>query len=125
MGTLTLRRFRQKVRAFELYLAQGLFARHAKDTYLEVVVLTHSTSRLRNLREAARKEVAQDRWGHYLFATLDVLDKPDAAGFDDTDWETLVDDDPQWLVDRRAFAADTGEDRDAPNQADKAQGGDR
>lgn len=86
MGTLTLARFRRKVRAFEVYLAQGLLAKHWGQTCFEVVVLTHSRARLANLSSAARKEVRRDRWSWYTFASFEILDP---RRFDDYSWRTL------------------------------------
>jgi hypothetical protein len=74
MGTLTLARFRRKVRAFELALAGGLFAEQWRLDDFEVLVLTHSAARLDHLWRAAREEVAEERWGLYFFATFEVLD---------------------------------------------------
>ena len=88
MGTLTLARFRRKVRAFELYLEQGLAGQHWASTF-EVLVLTHSQPRLDHLWGATRREVVPARWDRYSFATFDIL-KPSA--FADADWVTAGDD---------------------------------
>jgi hypothetical protein len=87
MGTLTLSRFRRKLRAFELALAAGLVAEHLELDHFEVYVLTHSAARLDQLWRAAREEVAEERWEWYLFATIDVLDRDQ---LDEGDaWATL------------------------------------
>jgi hypothetical protein len=49
-------------------------------------VLTHSRRRLENLCRVAPDEVPTERWGAYLFATFDVLDAEDFAGYG---WTTL------------------------------------
>jgi hypothetical protein len=87
MGTLTLARFRRKVRAFELYLERGLAAQHWATTF-EVLVLTHSEARLDHLWGATRREVAPERWNRYSFAAFDIL-KPGA--FADAGWVTAND----------------------------------
>ena len=61
MGTLTLRRFRRKVRAFEAYLREGHFSRDWGREDFEVVVLTRSQRRLEQLCQAARQEVDAER----------------------------------------------------------------
>ena len=73
MGTLTLARFRRKLRAFETYLAQGLFERNWDRSVFDVMVLTNSRSRLQHLWQAARSEVPEERWDWYLFATFEIL----------------------------------------------------
>ncbi len=82
MGTLTLARFRRKLRAFELALAQGLFAKHWRHKDFEVFVLTHSDARLNHLWRAARDVVPPERWEWYFFATFQVLapDRVDGGG---------------------------------------------
>ena len=84
MGTLTLRRFRAKVRAFELALAQGLFAREWQRATFEV--LAPSAKRLGHLCHTARGEVPRDRWRWYSFASFEVLH---AGTFGDYAWQTL------------------------------------
>jgi hypothetical protein len=84
MGTLTLRRFRRKLRAFELSLAQGLAALDWEDDF-EVVVLTHARGRLQELWRAAREEVASERWGDYAFGTFDLLEP---QWFGEAEWVT-------------------------------------
>jgi hypothetical protein len=90
MGTLTLRRFRRKVRAFEEFITQGLAERVLGEgcEECEVVVLTRSRRRLDELRAVAREEVDEDRWSDYLFATLDVLEP---TRFAEQSWLTLED----------------------------------
>jgi len=72
-GTLPLRRFRHKVRAFEAFQAEGLFEDWSGRDEFEVLILVPSMPRLRHLRGAARDEVDQDRWEYYSFATFDAL----------------------------------------------------
>ena len=86
MGTLTLARFRRKLRAFEAYLAEGLFQQHYGRDDFEVLVLTHSAKRLEHLWETARAEVHPDRWEFYFLATLDIL-RPQRFG--DEVWRNL------------------------------------
>ena len=83
---MTLARFRRKLRAFELYLAEGRFARDWGRDSFEVLVMTCSAGRLRHLCEAAQAEVPEDRWDDYSFATFDVLDP---ATFGESAWTTL------------------------------------
>jgi hypothetical protein len=85
MGTLTLRRFRRKLRAFELSLAQGLAAQHGEDDF-EVLVLTNSRGRLQELWRTARDEVAPERWSAYSFGTLDMLEP---RIFPEANWVTV------------------------------------
>lgn len=86
MGTLSLPRFRRKVRAFELALGDGLFARRWGRREFEVLVLAPSDGRRDRLRQAARREVAPQRWGWYSFATVEVLDPTRIGGYE---WLTL------------------------------------
>ena len=94
MGTLSLDRFRRKLRAFEAFLAQDLFHRSFGRSHFEVAVLTTSRRRLDHLWQATRQEVADVRWRDYQFATLDVLDPdefPDADWISaDNEWQTLL-----------------------------------
>ncbi|MDA8188276.1 MAG: replication-relaxation family protein [Dehalococcoidales bacterium] len=83
MGTLTLARIRRKLRAFELYLAQGLAAKHWEDDF-EVFVLTHSRPRLQQLWRATQGEIPRERWDSYSFATFDALD---SRKFQSARWE--------------------------------------
>ena len=80
MGTLTLARFRRKLRAFETYLVQGLFERNWSRSIFDVLVLTSSQSRLQNLWKAARLEVPEDRWDWHLFATFEILQPQELGG---------------------------------------------
>jgi hypothetical protein len=86
LGTLTLARFRRKLRAFEAYLAHGGFTRDWDWNEFEVLVLTVSASRLGHLWEVARLEVPQSRWDWYQFATLKVLN---CETFGAGEWVTL------------------------------------
>jgi Replication-relaxation len=83
MGTLTLRRFARKIRAFETALDREVFRKHFKQDEFEVFVLTQSERRLDALRRAASPVVHSDRWGNYFFATFDALE-PD--NFPDWEW---------------------------------------
>lgn len=88
LGTHGLPAIRRKFRAFELYLAQGLFAKHWRQETFEVYVLASSEKRLHHLWQIGREEVPSDRWGVYYFARTDVL----APGrFRDADWLGLDD----------------------------------
>jgi hypothetical protein len=86
MGTLTLARFRRKLRAFEGYLAQDLFEQHYGHDDFEVLILTRSPQRLEHLWQSARAEVHPDRWEAYFFATFDILDP---QRFGDEVWRNL------------------------------------
>jgi DNA-binding MarR family transcriptional regulator len=88
-GTLTLARFRKKLRAFELCLETGQFRDEWGQGDFEVAVLTHSAARLQSLRRAAREEVPQERWHRYLFATFDMLEPDRFLG---PHWLTLEED---------------------------------
>jgi hypothetical protein len=86
MGSLTRERFRRKIRAFEAALDQHVFQRIWRHGSFEVVVLTHSVSRLINLVEAAQRDVARERWPTYRFGTFELLDE---ARFGSEGWLTL------------------------------------
>jgi hypothetical protein len=95
-GTLTLARFRKKLRAFELCLETGQFREVWGRDDFEVAVLTHSASRLHSLRRAAREEVPRARWHRYLFATFDALEP---SAFAEPRWLTLEHDvEPERLL---------------------------
>jgi hypothetical protein len=98
MGTLTLERFRRKVRAFEACLEDGVFARHFQRPEFEVAVLVPSHRRLVHLWRATRQEVSQDGAGAYLFTTFDVLD---TTRFPRAEWVTAANGLPALLADRR------------------------
>jgi protein involved in plasmid replication-relaxation len=115
LGTTTLARFRRKIRAFELYLAEGRFAREWGRDSFEVVVLTCSSGRLRHLCEAARAEVPDDRWDAYLLATFDVLDP---AKFGEWEWLTLWDDEVI-LLHEHAYPPEPDEASDLVRDADR------
>jgi Replication-relaxation len=85
MGTLTIARYRAKIRGFEAFLSQGLFERHFRRPSFEVAILTTSRRRLEHLTAATRRELADDeeRWPGYQFASFDVL-RP--STFLDVDW---------------------------------------
>jgi hypothetical protein len=83
MGTLTLRRFARKVRAFETALTHDVFYKHFKRDDFEVFVLTQSERRLEALRWAADPVIHSDRSDDYHFATFEALD-PDE--FPEWEW---------------------------------------
>jgi hypothetical protein len=91
MGTVSLSRFRRKLRAFEAYRDEGLLLRHWGYDEAEVLVLAHSPRRLHSLWGAAREAVAEGWWGSYFFATFDALDP---TGFVRARWRCL-DQDPE------------------------------
>ena len=113
MGTLTLKRFRRKLRAFELYLAQGLAAKHWEHDF-EVLVLTHSRPRLQQLWRVARDEVPPERWGAYSFGTFDLLEP---RRFREACWVTAGNELVPLLYDD-AFPAAATEPTAAPAEAD-------
>lgn len=86
MGTLSLRRFRRKVRAFEACLASGLFEQEFGGHTFYVVVLAPSWPRLTHLFRAAGAEVGKDRQKLYAFNTLERLE---AAGLRAARWAWL------------------------------------
>jgi hypothetical protein len=86
MGSLTLRRFRSKIRAFELALMHGAFPGTWRRADFEVLVLAPSARRLGHLWQVAREHVTEERWRWYSFATFDVLQ---AHRFGDYAWQTL------------------------------------
>jgi hypothetical protein len=88
MGTLTLRRFARKVRAFEVALANDVFYRHFKRDTFEVYVLTQSRRRLHALQKAAEPVVQGERHSDYFFATLEALEP---ASFAEWEWLDLDD----------------------------------
>jgi hypothetical protein len=89
MGTLTLARFRRKVRAIEIAREAGVFGWRWGHDDVDVAVVTHSAARLRNLQAAARAEVPEWRQRQYLFATLDALEP---ARFGGRHWLPLEED---------------------------------
>ncbi len=127
-GSLTLERFRRKVRAWEAYLDTGRFRRAFKRDSFEVVVLARSEKRMQHLWAEARAHVPDDRWWAYRFATWDALGP---AKFGGACW---VDLERSWspLLDSRAFTApadpceeyavsgaDDGEDDDIDEEEDR------
>ena len=84
LGTLTLARFRQKMRAFDL------FARDIRngsgedaDAVFHVFVVTHSEARREQLRQATYREIEHGRYADFFFDTFDVLDPEE---FDEGNW---------------------------------------
>lgn len=96
LGTHGLPAIHRKFRAFELYLAQGLFAKHWQQETFEVYVLTSSEKRLVHLWQIAREEVPTDRWNMYYFARTKILDP---ARFADADWLGLDNEPYSFLYD--------------------------
>lgn len=86
MGTLTLRRFRRKLRAFDLYVASGLFSQEWRRADCGYLTLVGSWKRLTHLWKAARRELPEAVWDRYLFATTEVL-APECFGASDA-WLT-------------------------------------
>lgn len=86
MGTVSLGRFRRKLRAFEAFLAEGQFTERWRHKTFEVLVLTPSRRRLERLWQSAKQTVPSHRWNWYSFATFDVL-RPDQ--FVKALWTTL------------------------------------
>jgi Replication-relaxation len=86
LGTHSLKAMRRKLRAFELFLAEGLFARTWLRDDFEVLVVAPSEQRLQNITTMARQVVDSNRWDAYLFATRDVLER---SRFADAEWRCL------------------------------------
>lgn len=86
LGTHSLTAIRRKLRAFELFLAEGLFERTWRRDDFEVLVVAPSAQRLGNLDREAREVVGSERWDAYLFATLDSLKR---SLFADAAWRLL------------------------------------
>jgi len=72
-GTLPLRRFQQKLRAFESEEGPWLRSDRTPEDF-EVLVLTRSRPRLNQLRRVTHEVVEANRLSSYLFATSDLLD---------------------------------------------------
>jgi len=109
MGTLTLNRFRQKMRAFDLY-AGYLQRKGGEDAEagFDVYVLTLSKGRLEQLRQATLREVSHGQWANYYFGTFDMLN-PDAFSYG---W-LFTDGKPYGLLYAEAFADDSASDASA------------
>lgn len=88
-GTLTLERFQRKVRAFELYLKEGLFERHYGQKTFRVLVLTHASERLSHLHRVAESELVRPRRSDYLFGLCEV---GEPTRFASAEWLTLAGD---------------------------------
>jgi hypothetical protein len=114
MGTLTLARFGQKVRAFELeggcWLADG-----DQVVTFEVLVVTHTRRRLEQLWRVTRENVSSDRWGWYSFATFDILD---CRRFGAALWITAKNESASLLHDD-AYAGPTGEAAALPGATER------
>lgn len=87
-GTHTLDAFVRKMRAFEAYWAAGRFTRHWQRPAFEVLVLTQTEERLKNLWAASRAVIPPDAWSWYSFTTFSCL-RPGA--FSGPVWRTLED----------------------------------
>ena len=74
MGTLTLTRFRRKLRAFLLYEEAGLFQEHWQRESLLVLVIVPSRARRDELFAVARQTLPAEWWEWCVFATVDSLD---------------------------------------------------
>lgn len=85
-GTHALKALRRKFRAFELFLANGHFAKTWGRDDFEVLVVVPSVQRLQNIANIAREVVSTGRWDAYLFATQDILDR---LRFADAEWQCL------------------------------------
>jgi len=113
MGTLTLARFGQKVRAFELeggcWLADG-----DDGVIFEVLVLARSRRRLEQLWRVTREKVSPDRWGWYSFATFDILDP---RRFGDRLWITAKND-SESVLDEDAYPGQATAQADSPVEPD-------
>lgn len=114
-GTLTIERFRRKLRAWELSLGGEQTARQWGGDGCALLVLTETWERLRGLYRAGRLEVPARHWARYLLATVDVLspDRFARAG--------------QWLtLDGDYVGVLTGEnDGGAPGTVGNGNGGER
>ena len=105
-GTLSLTKFRRKLRGFELALRSGLFAREWRRPSFEVAILTGSEARLHHLWHAARAVVPRSRWDSYSLGTFAALN-PEL--FPDYDWLTLAGERVPLLYDN-AYAGGSGSD---------------
>lgn len=112
LGTLSLPRFRRKLRAFEAGLAHGLLARHWGRRCFVVRVLTDSRARLRHLWQAARLEVPRERWADYSLATRDILAP---RRFGESVWVTLTNEIVPLLKDARRGPPDERCDTASPS----------
>ncbi len=112
MGTLTLHRFRRKVRSFEIFEREGLFEKVFGHSTFEVFVLTHSQPRLEQLHRAADQEVSASRKESYALATFDILTK-----FGDAAW-TRLDGSNGTLLYEDSEAEDDGEGDDDGDEGD-------
>jgi hypothetical protein len=86
MGTHSLQVMRRKLHAFELFLAEGLFARTWLRDDFEVRVVASSEQQLQNITTMAQQVVDSNRWGSYLFADRDG---PKRSRFADAEWRCL------------------------------------
>lgn len=70
MGTMTVRRFKEKIRAYIIYKTQGHYEKTFGMTSLRVLTVTNSDRRLKNLKHAT--ELAQGQ-SLFWFTTFDIL----------------------------------------------------
>ena len=114
MGTLPLRRFRKKMRGYDLYLSNRYGGR--KKVMPEIYVLAHSQRRLEELRAATNAAIPHNSGVDYYFATFDVLEP---ATFADMCWQ-----DPSgernYLLFQKAFP-DEPEEVDEEEEAARAK----
>ena len=122
MGTLTLNRFRQKMRAFDLYaraMANG--SGEDADAAFHVFVVTHSQARKEQLRQATYREIEHGRSADFFFDTFDVLDPEE---FDEGNW-VHTNGKRYYLAYREAFCDVPQADADVQDgEDDGEQGGD-
>ncbi len=73
MGTLTVGRFRLKLRAFQALVSSGMFQEHWHRDDCTLIVVSHSWERVKQLWKAAREEVPYDSFSRYVFAAFASL----------------------------------------------------
>jgi len=86
LGTHSLKAMGRKLRAFELFLAEGRFARTWHRDDFEVLVVAPSEKRLQTITNMARQVVDPTRWDAYLFTTRDTLER---SRFAEAEWRCL------------------------------------
>ena len=103
MGTMTSQRFRQKMRAFDLYLMREMNKQSLEARYGQVYVLTTSAQRMENLMDWTDSAVDEGTHIEYCFTTFDALE-PQA--FTAYPWTHLGSDNRYGLLFNRAHADD-------------------
>jgi hypothetical protein len=83
LGTHPLPCMRRKLRAFALFLSEGLFADIWQRSDFEILLLASSERRSHNITNVARVVVCPERHDAYSFATVDILDP---SRFPDATW---------------------------------------